>query len=152
MPFTGNAQSREPSQPALPPASAAIDEEMIGRLVSTFYSCVQADPVLAPVFADHIEDWDTHIERMCDFWSSVILRTGLYHGRPMAVHAPLPVTDVHFRRWLALFEMVARKTCPAVAAEHFLDRAQRIATSLQYGVAIARGECPSRVQPVTHGA
>ncbi|MGY6533462.1 group III truncated hemoglobin [Glycocaulis sp.] len=149
MPLPQRGSTHSPSGP-LP--SEAIDEAMIVRLVGTFYTCVRADPVLAPVFADHIEDWDTHIERMWDFWSSVMLRTGRYSGRPMAVHAPLPVTDAHFRRWLALFEMVARKSCPETAAEQFIDRAQRIATSLQYGVAMARGECPSRVQAVAHGA
>jgi hemoglobin len=135
-----------------PLAPDAIDETMIARLVDAFYTCVRADPVLSPVFADHIEDWDGHIARMCDFWSSVILRTGRYHGRPMAAHAPLPVTPDHFRRWLALFEAVARKTCPDAAAEHFLDRAYRIAASLQHGVAAARGQQPSRIQAVAHGA
>lgn len=142
--------AREPRYSGATPSNE-IDEAMIARLVGAFYTCVEADPVLSPIFADHIDDWDAHIARMCDFWSSVILRTGRYHGRPMEMHAPLPVTEAHFRRWLGLFEIVARKTCPAPAAEHFLDRAQRIAASLQYGVAIARGECPSRVQTITDG-
>src|SRR6185437_7027464 len=50
-----------------------------------------------------------HLQTMCDFWSSVLLMTGRYHGQPMRKHAPLPIGGVHFDRWLELFEAAARR-------------------------------------------
>jgi hemoglobin len=116
-----------------------IDDAMIEALVRGFYDRARLDPVIGPVFAQHVQDWEPHIARMCQFWSSVALLTGRYHGQPMVKHAPLPVDARHFDRWLALFEATARELCPPAAAEHFIDRAQRIAESLELGIAFSRG-------------
>jgi hemoglobin len=76
---------------------------------------------------------------MCEFWSSVALMTGRYHGQPMRTHLPLPVDGRHFDRWLALFDAAARELCPSRAAEHFIERARRIAESLELGIAGVHG-------------
>ena len=117
-----------------------IDEAMVGRLVHGFYADVRADPLLAPVFAAIVEDWAPHLAQMCAFWSSVVLMSGRYHGRPMEKHAPLPIDAAHFDRWLALFEAAARRECPPPAAAVFIDRAHRIGESLELGLAAARGQ------------
>ena len=116
-----------------------IDEAMIERLVDGFYDRVRADPLLGPVFASRIEDWGPHLEQMKLFWSSVALMSGVYHGRPMPKHLPLPVDARHFDRWLELFEATARDLCPPAAADHFIERARRIAESLELGIAGANG-------------
>ncbi len=112
-----------------------IDEAMIERLVRTFYAKVRSDALLAPVFDARIRDWEPHLRRMCAFWSSVALMSGRYHGQPMEKHLPLPVDARHFDRWLALFEETAREVCPPAAAALFVDRAHRIAESLELGIA-----------------
>jgi len=117
-----------------------IDEALIERLVHTFYGRVQADAWLGPIFDARIRDWDKHLRRMCDFWSSVTLRTGRFQGQPMRLHLPLPVDGRHFDRWLALFEATAREVCPPQAAEVFVERARRIAESLELGIASASGQ------------
>ena len=116
-----------------------IDEETIARLVHAFYARVRADALLGPVFDSRITDWTPHLQRMCAFWSSVVLMTGRYHGRPMPAHAPLPVDAAHFDRWLALFEATAREVCAPAAAELFLAKARMIASSLELGIATHRG-------------
>jgi hemoglobin len=115
-----------------------VDEPMIDALVRRFYGAVRCDPLLAPVFDSRIEDWEPHLQRMCAFWASVMLRAGGYHGQPMPMHAPLPVAAAHFDRWLALFGAAARDTC-GDAADLFIERAQRIAQSLELGIATWRG-------------
>ena len=120
-------------------ARTGIDEPMIERLVRAFYARIRTDAVLAPIFAARIIDWELHLARMCAFWSSVALMTGRYHGTPMAKHLPLPVDAAHFDRWLALFEATARELCPPQAEAHFVERARRIAASLELGVAGAHG-------------
>jgi hemoglobin len=116
-----------------------IDEPMIERLVYGFYAKVRGDDLLGPVFDARIGDWEPHLRRMCEFWSSVALMSGRYHGNPMAKHAPLPIDAAHFDRWLALFEQTASELCPPEAAAHFISRARRIAESLELGIAGAHG-------------
>ena len=116
-----------------------ITEAMIEGLVRGFYARVRNDAVLAPVFEARISDWEPHLQRMCAFWSSVALMSGRYHGTPMVKHVPLPVDAGHFDRWLELFEVTANEICPPVAAAHFVERAQRIAASLELGVASGQG-------------
>ncbi len=120
-------------------ARTGIDERMIHDLVHTFYDRIRADPVLGPIFAARITDWDPHLARMFAFWSSVTLMTGRYHGRPMQAHAQLPVAGAHFDHWLALFSETAREVCPPAAAEYFIQRANMIAKSLEMGIATFRG-------------
>ena len=118
-----------------------VTEEMVSRLVRAFYGKARQDPLLGPVFEAEVADWDAHFARLDDFWSSVALMSGRYHGTPMQAHAKLDgVGPEHFARWLELFAETARAVCPPPAAALFTDRAQRIARSLQLGMAIARGE------------
>jgi hemoglobin len=127
-----------------------IDEPMIERLVRTFYGAVRTDALIGPVFAERIADWEPHLQRMCEFWSSVALMSGRYHGQPMVKHMPLPVDGQHFDRWLELFEHTAREVCPPVAADHFIERAQRIAQSLEMGIAAGRGVLLLKGQRLVH--
>ena len=120
-------------------AQTGITEAMIEQLVRAFYARVRADEVLGPIFEARIKDWEPHLQQMFAFWSSVALMTGRYHGTPMIKHVRLPIDAGHFDRWLALFEQTARAICPPEAAMHFIERAQRIAASLELGVAGANG-------------
>jgi len=124
-------------------AETGIDEAMIAALVRSFYARVQRDPLLGPIFAARVSDWDAHIEKLCAFWSSVALMTGRYHGQPMRMHLDLPVGEAHFDRWLALFEETATALCPPAAVAHFMERARRIADSLEFGVATQQGRIAS---------
>lgn len=119
--------------------TTGIDETMIVELVDAFYDKVRSDPLLGPIFDARIHDWDFHLQRMYAFWSSVALMSGVYNGQPMAKHIPMPVDARHFDRWLALFEETATELCPPVAADHFIERARRIAGSLELGVANGAG-------------
>lgn len=111
-----------------------LDQTMLKDLVHRFYSKVRADSVLGPIFASRITDWEPHLDRMVAFWSSVALMTGQYHGAPVPAHAHLPVTWAHFERWLTLFRETAHEICPPAGAEHVIERAERIARSLNMAV------------------
>ncbi len=123
-----------------------IDEAMIDALVEDFYARVRDDGLIGPIFAARITDWAPHLAQMKLFWSSVALSTGVYQGRPMPKHLPLPIDARHFDRWLEIFVATANALCPPVAAKHFIERARRIAESLELGVAnankvlLAKGE------------
>lgn len=125
-------------------ASTGIDDAMIGRLVHRFYARIRDDAVLGPIFGSRIVEWDRHLAQMCDFWSAVALMNGRYRGQPMQKHLPLPVDARHFDHWLALWEETAQTECPPAAADLFIDRARRIAASLELGIATARGQMPAK--------
>lgn len=122
-------------------AHPAITEAMIATLVQNFYGKAREDAVIGPVFMGAVQHWDEHIANIADFWSSVMLRTGRYQGRPMRPHLILPLEPRHFDRWLALFEETAAEVCgePEVANE-FIIRARRIADSFEMGRASVTGE------------
>ena len=116
-----------------------IDEGMIEQLVRGFYARIRADGLLGPIFGSRIHDWEPHLQRMCAFWSSVVLSSGVYHGQPMRMHLPLPVDARHFDHWLDLFEQTARDLFTEQITGYFVERARRIATSLELGIATSHG-------------
>ncbi len=134
-----SAEERRAAIVALTRKETGIDDAMIETLVRAFYQRVRQDPLLAPIFEARISDWEPHLDNMFAFWSSLTLQTGRYHGQPMAKHMPLAVDGRHFDRWLALFEETARELCAPAAAERFIERARRVAESLELGVAGANG-------------
>lgn len=117
----------------LPLDHPQVDRAFIGKLVRRFYARVRADERLGPIFARVIgDDWEPHLEKMTEFWCSVILKTRSYDGRPVPVHLKLKeVREEDFAIWLSLFRQTARECCTPDVAEVFIERAERIAKSLQ---------------------
>ncbi len=114
-------------------------EEAIRRLVDRFYARVRRDEVLGPVFAGALgEDeqaWACHLARLCDFWSSVMLKTGRYHRDPFSAHLRLPgIAPAMFDRWLGLFGQTCSELFAPETADAFRERAERIGRSLRIGL------------------
>lgn len=129
--------SARPTSTAGLMAQTGLNEKVLFELVHRFYGKVRQDRLLAPIFEERISNWAPHLERMVAFWSSVALMTGRYHGRPIPAHVPLPLKAVHFERWLALFRETAGEVCTPAGAAHVIERAERIAQSLQTAVSEA---------------
>lgn len=119
--------------PRRQPLHPSIDEATIERVVHRFYGKVRADRTLGPIFERVIgEDWGPHLRKMCDFWSSIMRLTGRYHGQTAPAHQALDgVAPEHFRIWLGYFRETVDELCEPEAALLFIDRAERIARSLQ---------------------
>jgi len=116
----------------------AIGESMIRSLVDAFYETIRADDLLGPIFARYIVDWSAHLPKMYDFWSTVVLRTGRYAGRPLEVHQRLPgLTPLHFDRWITLWKQTVARTVPPAAQNAFVIPAERMALSMS--AALIRG-------------
>ena len=132
--MTAEITSIRPDMTAAIMAATGLDEQVLHELVHGFYAKVRVDPMLGPIFADRIEDWGPHLERMVAFWSSVALMTGRYNGRPVPAHVSLPVDETHFGQWLALFGETAHEICTPAGAAHVIERAERIARSLHMAI------------------
>jgi len=128
-----------------------IDEDGIRRLVHGFYAAVRDDDLIGPVFAREVEDgrWPEHLDKMCAFWSSVLLKTRRYEGRPLAPHLRLPdLSDAHFARWLSLFAATARREFAPEPASVVVAFAERIANSFRLSRAMHRGEETIHMRPI----
>jgi hemoglobin len=145
IPFPETAERRAAIRRDIQEATG-LDETVLEQLVRTFYAKARRDAVIGTLF-DGVQDWEQHIATITSFWCSVALLAGSYHGQPLAVHFPLQLEPPHFLRWLALFEQTGREVCSAAGADHLMDRARRIARSLELGVAVGRGELPTRRAP-----
>jgi len=119
---------------------AGLDEALIGHVVQTFYARAREDEVIGPVFKAAVKDWDEHIHNITNFWSSMMLRTGRYDGRPLRPHLRLPLEPMHFDRWLALFESTVTELCAAEVAQAFIVRARRIADSFEMAIGTHHGK------------
>lgn len=117
-----------------------ITETGLARLVDLFYSRVRRDPLLGPVFNEAIQEWPEHLEKLQAFWSSVMLTSGRYKGRPLPAHVKHgeAITPASFERWLAIWRETTNEVMPPEAAVALQDKAGRIAESLALGIEIAR--------------
>jgi len=71
------------------------------------------------------------MEKITDFWCSVILKDGSYNGRPVPAHTKLQqVREEDFDVWLRYFRATVEEICPPDVAAIFIDRAERIGRSL----------------------
>lgn len=77
--------------------------EDIRLFVDEFYGKVRGDDLIGPVFAGIITDWHPHLEKMYAFWNAALFGVAGFKGNPFARHAPLPIAQEHFGRWLELF-------------------------------------------------
>ncbi len=132
--------------PPLPPAGPTafpppfpITPAQIDAQVAAFYAAVRRDARLAPIFANHVQDWPEHEARIGRFWRNAILRERVYDGSPMLAHRQAgDVAPDHFPHWLALFDATLATTLPPDTAAGWSALAHRIGRALSMGVAEAR--------------
>ena len=127
-----------------------IDEAQLSKLIPQFYARVREDALIGPVFDDAIEHWDEHLQKLIDFWSSVMLTSGRYKGNPVAAHMKhLPkITPVMFDRWLGLWTEVTDELLSASSANALQRKAIRIAESLKLALYFRLPPAPG-APPVT---
>ena len=115
------------------PGGPVLDDETLARLVAAFYAKARVDGALGPVFEAAVDDWPGHLETLAGFWSSVMLTTGRYKGKPLAAHRrhAASMTPAMFTRWLELWGETAREILVPDDAGLIERKAQRIAESLK---------------------
>lgn len=112
-----------------------ITRDNVRQLVDQFYGRVRADDLLGPVFLKALgDDWTSHLERLAEFWSTIVLGTRSFHGNVYGTHMQLNgIEPEHFERWLALFGETAHELFEPDQAAEFIKMARRVASSLQIG-------------------
>ncbi|MBP1650377.1 MAG: globin [Bacteroidetes bacterium] len=109
-------------------------EEDIQLMVHTFYARVREDNTIGPIFNARIKDWDTHLQKLCNFWSTLLLCTRKYEGDPMSVHRGMAIDTVHFNTWLSIFQQTIDELFAGETAQAAKNRAQKISAVMQHVV------------------
>lgn len=116
-------------------AADTLNLVVLTELVDAFYAAVRKDSMLGDLFNRAIPDgqWPEHLCRITDFWSSVMLTSGRYHGNPVAAHTKHrhEITPAMFDRWLQIWGQTAEEKLPQHDAQAVIAKAKRIAESLQ---------------------
>jgi len=109
-----------------------LSEASLRELVHRFYAKVRLDPEIGPIFNAAVADWDEHLAKLTDFWSSVMLTSGRYKGNPVAAHLrQKAIRPEHFARWLSLFREACGEIFSPEPASAIITRAESIGKSLQ---------------------
>ena len=107
----------------MPDAPAPLFERIGGRaglqtLLRRFYADVRQHNEIGPIFAAHIDDWPSHMEKIADFWSGLTGGPAPYGGGFAGRHMPLQLEEKHFQAWLGLWHRHCHAhLAPAEAAD-----------------------------------
>lgn len=120
---------------------AAITEVSLQGLVDAFYARVRQDELIGPLFNEAVHDWPEHLDRLQAFWSSVMLTSGRYKGRPLPAHLKHAdrINGHSFERWLSIWDETTNEMFAPAAAAALQEKAARIAESLQLGIRFGSG-------------
>lgn len=112
---------------------AKLDESDLNALLAGFYDRVRQDDLLGPVFNGAVADWDDHLARIADFWSSLLTGSGRYKGDPIAMHMIHAdrITPAMFLRWLDLWDEATARTLDPVLAAEAQARARRVGARIE---------------------
>ena len=110
-----------------------ITREGVRALVDQFYGKVREDDLLGPVFFLALgDDWTDHLNKLTEFWCTVVLGTRSFQGNVYGTHMALAeIEPDHFERWLGLFGETVHQLFNDDDAAQFIARAHRVASSLQ---------------------
>jgi len=101
----------------------------ITKLVLTFYEKVKKDDELSPFFKDL--DFEVHMPKMIHFWSFALLNEPGYTTNVVEKHLHMPLKEVHFERWLNLFNETIDEHFSGEIANQAKQRAQLIGWTIK---------------------
>ena len=118
-----------------PATSNPLSRDSLRALVHAFYADVRRDAALAPVFDAAIgAHWETHLERMVEFWCTMMLDTRSFSGSVFGTHMQLKgVEPVHFERWMSLWYRHTAAGFEATDRKQLREKAEMIGRSLFLG-------------------
>lgn len=114
----------------------------ISHLVRSFYGKVRVHKELGPIFNGIVEDWETHLEKLTDFWEMVILNTGPGAGKfnPVKTHKEVDQTtgyQIHqalFGHWLELWFSTLDENFQGANADFAKEHARKMAHILFFRI------------------
>lgn len=108
----------------------------VNKLVVSFYSKVRKNEEIGYFFNNTIKDWDSHLEKLTDFWESNLFFTGSFQGNPAMAHAKVDmkhnnsITAYHFGIWLNLWFQAIDELFEGEMAQRLKNNARKMSTHL----------------------
>lgn len=126
----------------------------VSVLVRTFYSKVRKHEALGPIFNGIITDWETHLERLTDFWEMILLHAGPGAGKfsPVPVHKSVDkqvnhsIEQRHFGNWLELWFTTLDELFEGENADYAKEHARNMAHILFFRIMEGRDNPPTTSQ------
>lgn len=114
----------------------------VSNLVRNFYAKIRVHDELGPIFNSIVDDWETHLEKLTDFWEMVILNTGPGAGKfnPVKTHKDVDKTtgyQIHqalFGHWLELWFSTLDEYFEGSRAEFAKEHARKMAHILFFRI------------------
>ena len=120
-----------------------ITQENIRTLVMSFYAKIINDDIVGPFFIAKLgedinsELWQTHLETIVGFWSSLTLGKPKYNGNLFLPHTQLgQLKRETFEQWLKLFAETLDEVYVEGIAEKFKERSMIIARNFMNNLMI----------------
>lgn len=120
------------------------NREDVSFLVRTFYGRVRQDEHLGPIFNTVVKDWEEHLEKLTDFWESILFFVRCYSGNPRTAHISVDrqwnynVESRHFGVWLNLWYGTLDDYFEGEIAERAKNNARKMSTNLFLNLYMAR--------------
>ena len=110
----------------------------IAVLVTAFYSKIRKDEELGPIFNSQIDDWDSHLERLIDFWETNLMAVRSFKGNPLLKHTIVDakndykIESYHFGVWLRYWINTINELFVGEKAETAKNRARKMGTFMYF--------------------
>ncbi|MHA3771030.1 group III truncated hemoglobin [Verrucomicrobiota bacterium sgz303538] len=130
----GGLNVHVPEKIAINPDGQTLYERLgmegITRLVKWFYAKVRYEPLLEPVFNEHVHLWSEHIATITQFWVKMTGGPSTWSGG-MGKHFMMHLGPEHFAIWLRVWDENCHELLPPREAAEMSGLAHRIGDDLQ---------------------
>lgn len=123
--------------------AAKITHENIRMLIMNFYAKIINDEIVGPFFIAKLgediqsEIWQTHLETIIGFWTSLAFGQPKYNGNLFLPHTQLgQLKRETFEQWLKLFAETLDEVYIESIAEKFKERSRLIARNFMNNLMI----------------
>ncbi len=120
------------------------NREDIFILVSRFYEKIKMNKEIGYIFHNSIKDWDSHIEKITNFWESSLFYVSTYSGNPARAHIKVDaennneIDEKSFGVWLNLWFETIDENFEGELAERAKHNARKMATHIHLKIFSAR--------------
>ncbi len=112
------------------------NREDLSLLIDSFYSKIRTNGEIGHFFNETIKDWDSHLEKLTDFWENNLFGIRKYYGNPIAAHIEVDekfnqtIDPNIFGLWLNLWFETLEELFEGENVETLKRRARKMGTVL----------------------
>jgi hemoglobin len=114
----------------------------VSLLVRSFYAKIRVNELLGPIFNKAIPEnnWESHLEKLTDFWETNLFGIPKFKGNPMQAHRNVDrdnqksIDMAHFGHWIQLWYETIDEHFTGSLADKAKRASRKMATGLFMGM------------------